>query len=373
MENRFCIEKKTIVPLLSAFQPLCAKRTTLDVTTHILVQSSNRELVLKGTDLEVSLQASCSVADSSVTATESFLVPGRRMFESIKEMEGTITCALIDNQLVLQSEGADLRLNIKNAEEFPPFPERIENLMHLNASDFLLMLDRTMFLIPQNNSNPALNGLLLELSPEGLSLTATDGHSLINLHTAKYTHEKPLSWLLPRRAVFELKKLVESTECQTLFVGMCDGQVVFSGELFNFFTRLIAQPFPDYRPVLDRHDFVEGDADRQQLLRALRRAACLLSGNFLATRFTFDKNSLRIRMENKGIGTLDESVSLNLDLADEQEIRFYAPYLVDGLQTFSEARIRFFIKNSTKPIMIETTEHDCSIRYLVMPVAPQAR
>ncbi|MBN2267199.1 MAG: DNA polymerase III subunit beta [Candidatus Babeliaceae bacterium] len=373
MENHFYIEKKNIVPLLSAFQPLCTKRTTLDITAHILVQSSNRELVLKGTDLEVSLQASCAVTESKTTTTESFLVPGRRMFESIKEMEGGITCALVDNQLVLQSDGADLRLNIKNPDEFPPFPERIENLMHLHASDFLAMLDHTMFLIPQNNSNPALNGLLLELSPEGLRLTATDGHSLINLQTDKYQYEKPLSWLLPRRAIFELKKLVESTSCQTLFVGTCDGQVVFSGELFNFFTRLIAQPFPDYRPVMDCSNFFEGNVDRSQLLRALRRAACLLSGNFLATRFLFTHEDLRIRMENKGVGTLDERIPVTIaNLEEDQEVRFYAPYLIDGLQVFSQQRLKFFIKNSTRPIMCETQENGCTIRYLVMPVAPQS-
>ena len=51
-------------------------------------------------------------------------------------------------------------LNIKDAQEFPPFPERIENLMQLNAAFLLEMLDKVAFLIPQNNANPALNGLL---------------------------------------------------------------------------------------------------------------------------------------------------------------------------------------------------------------------
>lgn len=369
MENRFSVEKKNLLPLLSAFQPLCAKRTTLDATSHILFQGGNRELVLKGTDLEVSLQASCNVLEESATNVEAFLVQGRRIFDSIKEMDGTIECRIADNQLMMNAEGVDLRLTIKNVEEFPPFPERIENLMHIDAEDFMSMLNKTMFLIPQNNSNPALNGLFVEISPQGLSMTATDGHSLINLQTAKYTLDRNISWLLPRRAVFELKKLVETTECKMLFIGTCDNQMVFSGELFNFFTRLIAQPFPDYHPVLDRAGFSEGDVDRQQFLRSLRRAACLLSGNFLATKFFFRNNALGIRMENKGIGTLDESIPLNLPVTDEFEIRFFAPYLVEGLQVFTQPRARFFIKNSSRPIIFETEDDGATLRYLVMPVA----
>ena len=59
-----------------------------------------------------------------------------------------------------KSGSVDLALNIKDAQEFPPFPERIENLMQLSASFLLEMLDKVAFLIPQNNANPALNGII---------------------------------------------------------------------------------------------------------------------------------------------------------------------------------------------------------------------
>ena len=62
-----------------------------------------------------------------------------------------------------------LALNVKDAEGFPPFPERIENLMHLDAQFLLNLLEKVAFLIPQNNANSALNGLFLEVSPAGLT------------------------------------------------------------------------------------------------------------------------------------------------------------------------------------------------------------
>ena len=55
----------------------------------------------------------------------------------------------------------DLALNIKDAQEFPPFPERIENLNAIECTFMLEMLDKVAFLIPQNNANQALNGLFL--------------------------------------------------------------------------------------------------------------------------------------------------------------------------------------------------------------------
>ena len=72
-----------------------------------------------------------------------------------------------DNQIALKSGNASLSLNIKDAQEFPPFPERIENLMEIKTDDLLFMLEKVSFLIPQNNANPALNGLLIEIDKQG--------------------------------------------------------------------------------------------------------------------------------------------------------------------------------------------------------------
>ena len=99
----------------------------------------------------------------------SFLVSGKRIFEVVKELDGADYVPVKSIiSFHLQAGDVNLSLNIKDAQEFPPFPERIENLMHLDAPLLLKMLENVAFLIPQNNANPALNGLLLELSPSVL-------------------------------------------------------------------------------------------------------------------------------------------------------------------------------------------------------------
>ena len=164
MENRFIVEQKPFLALLAAMQPICTKRTTLDATTYIMFAVGHKELVLKSTDLEISLQSSYLVKKSDVDQPFSFLVSGRRIFDLVKELDGDIEFICENNQLTLQAGSVDLSLNIKDAQEFPPFPERIENLMQLSASFLLEMLDKVAFLIPQNNANQALNGLYLEIS-----------------------------------------------------------------------------------------------------------------------------------------------------------------------------------------------------------------
>jgi len=370
MENRFIVEQKPLLSILVAMQPICSKRTTLDSTSYILFHIGHKELVLKSTDLEISLQSSYVLKEPSEYTPYSFLVSGRRIFDLVKELDGDIECTLQGHQLALKAGAVNLALNIKEAEEFPPFPERIENLMHLEADFVLRMFNNVAFLIPQNNANPALNGLLLEVSSTGLKMTTTDGHCLAQASSDKYSLQDEKQWLLPRRAIFEVRKILENANEKAVFLGTCGNQLVFSGESFNFFTKLLANQFPQYETILKREGFLPAKVNRVALVKTLRRSVCLLSGQFLATKFGFVKDSLQVSIHNKEVGKLEEEVPLAQFDGDKLDIRFYAPYLLNGLQIFPEEQVAFFLKDSVRPIIFEADQKDNHLLYLVMPVSP---
>lgn len=370
MTNRFVVEQKPFMALLSAMQPICSKRTTLDATNYIHISCGHKELVLKSTDLEISLQASYLLKESAFDHPFSFLVSGKRIFDLVKELEGDIEFISDEAQLELKAGPVHLSLNIKGADEFPPFPERIENLMQLQSPLMLEMLDKVAFLIPQNNANPALNGLLLEISATEFKMTTTDGHCLAQMSTDKYTLPEPRKWLIPRRAIFEVKKLLESAPDASIFLGICGNQLVFSGESFNFFTKLLADQFPQYSTILSRDGFVGATIDRNHLVKTLRRSSCLLSGQFIATQFGFAPQQLDVSIQNKEVGKLHESLPLYDFAGEKMDVRFYAPYLLNGLQAFNADRVQFFLKNSSRPIIFETQSEQGNLTYLVMPVSP---
>lgn len=368
MSKTFKVDQKSLVATLSSMQPICSKRTTLDVTESILFQVMPRELILKGTDLEISLQSSMPI-ESSLEESETFLISGKRIFELTKEIDGEIEFVIAKNHLRMKAAGVDLQLNIRQPEDFPPFPERIENLMQVDSSFLLNLISKVSFVIPSNHSNSALNGVLFECDDKAMTLVATDGHSLAEVTSEKYTLAEAKKWLLPKRAVLELKKILEGGEAENLFVGTCSSQLVFSGAHFNFFTKLIVDPFPQYKPVLDKEGFMPATVAKGALVKTLKRSNCLLAGQFLSTNFTFKQGELDVSLHNKEVGKLKESIQLDSFKGEDVESRFYSPYLLNGLQAFSEDAINFYIKNKTKPIIFETKEEDINLTYLVMPVS----
>lgn len=368
MDGKFSAPQKELLTLLSSIQPICNKRTTMDVTESVFFHVTSRELILKATDLEISLQASMSI-ESDFTEGKGFLLSGKRIFDLVKELDGTIEFFVHDSMVRLHANGVDLSLNIKDTSEFPSFPERIENLMSVEASFLLSMLNKVAFLIPQNNSSPALNGMLLEIDPAALSMVATDGHSLARVTTQRYTMSEEKKWLMPKRAVMELKKLLESYPEDNIFVGTCGNQLVFSGKSFNFFTKLISDAFPHYKPVLAKDGFLPARLSRDPFIKTLKRTSCLLAGQFVSTQFAFAQGNLKVSMQNKEVGALEESLPLDSYDGAVIESKFYSPYLLNGLQVFPDENVSFYIKNNTKPIIFQAESSEFEMTYLVMPVS----
>ncbi|KKP24751.1 MAG: polymerase III subunit beta protein [candidate division TM6 bacterium GW2011_GWF2_28_16] len=372
MDGKFIVTQKDVLSLLTAMQPICSKKTALDVTESIMFQVTSKELILKATDLQISLQSSMGI-ESNFTENFDFLISGKRIFDLVKEMEGDIEFNFLQNQLHLKSDGVKLLLNIRPADDFPQFPERIENLMQINSTYLVDLLNKVAFLIPQNNSNAALNGMLLEFNDNGMLMVTTDGHRLAKIFTDKYKLHENQKWLLPKRAVLELKKILEETQVENIFLGTCGNQLVFSGASFNFFTKLISDPFPHYEPILEREGFRAASLDKQSFLKTLKRTSCFLSGQFVSTSFKFQPGKLAVNLQSKEVGKIDESLLLNDFDGQEVATKFYSPYLLAGLQVFNEDAINFFIHDDSRPIIFEADVKDKNYKftYIVMPVSAE--
>lgn len=369
MSNSFILNQKEFLATLFFMQSICTKKTTISSTSCILFQISNKELILKSTDLEISLQYSCELKESNIE-TAQFLVPGKKIFDVVKEMSDDIECTFDDKQLTLNSgKKIKISFNIKEASEFPPLPERIENLMQIDASFLSGMLSKVSFLIPQNNATPALNGLYLEIGKEDFTLTTTDGHCLAQVKSHKYTLEEDKKWLLPRRAIFELKRILENSDAPNIFLGTCDNQLVFSSNRFNLFTKLFADDFPEYRAILQHDSFVPATVSRADLVKTLRRSACLLSGQFLATNFSFSDKALQVSLSNSDIGNLNETLPMKDFDSEKLDLRFYSPYLLQGLQSFTDEDLHCYLKSNTKPLIFKSDNDAYQLTYLVMPVS----
>jgi len=132
---------------------------------------------------------------------------------------------------------------------------------------------------------------------------------------------------------------------------------------------LLVDAFPQYQGIMSKAGFYKGAVKKELFVRTLRRSACLLSGQFIATEFGFDQKQLNVMMQNKEVGTLEETLELDGFGGQKLDIRFYAPYLLNGLQIFTDKQLNFYLNSKQQPIIFEHHQEQMQFTYLAMPVS----
>ena len=141
-------------------------------------------LTITATDLDQSIRTSCA---AKVKKPGACTIPARKLFDYVKLLpDGDISIKLMENHWVQIRSG---RSNTKmvgmaraNFPQVPEFPET--GLTQLSAASIKGMISKTIFAISNEESRYTLNGALLILKAESLSMVATDGHRLAHIEKA---------------------------------------------------------------------------------------------------------------------------------------------------------------------------------------------
>jgi DNA polymerase-3 subunit beta len=219
------VSRQDLLRELSATQSVVERKTTIPILSNFLLEATQGEgdgqdrLTITATDLDQSIRTSCT---AKVKKPGACTIPARKLFDYVKLLpDGDISIKLMENHWVQIRSG---RSNTKmvgmaraNFPQVPEFPET--GLTQLSAISLKGMISKTIFAISNEESRYTLNGALLILKAESLSMVATDGHRLAHIEKAgeslqNISGEKKT--LIPRKALAELQSLLSDTEAESL-------------------------------------------------------------------------------------------------------------------------------------------------------------
>ena len=184
------VSRQDLLRELSATQSVVERKTTIPILSNFLLEASQGEgeghdrLTITATDLDQSIRTSCT---AKVKKPGACTIPARKLFDYVKLLpDGDISIKLMENHWVQIRSG---RSNTKmvgmaraNFPQVPEFPET--GLTQLSATSLKGMISKTIFAISNEESRYTLNGALLILKAESLSMVATDGHRLAHIEKA---------------------------------------------------------------------------------------------------------------------------------------------------------------------------------------------
>src|ERR1044071_5804847 len=172
------VSKFELLRELTATQGVVERKTTIPILSNYLFEAAGDKLSLTATDLDLSLRTSCN---AKVKKEGACTIPARKLHDYVKLLpDAEITLKLLDNHWVSIRCG---RSNTKmvgmakaNFPTLPIFPNA--GVVKIPFQVLRGMIAKTGFAIASEESRYTLNGGLMVLKPESITMFATDGHRL---------------------------------------------------------------------------------------------------------------------------------------------------------------------------------------------------
>src|SRR5689334_14872342 len=173
----FTVSKSDLVRELNLSQGVVEKKTTIPILSNVLVEATGDRILLTATDLELGIRCGCPAKVSKAGAGT---IPARRLLDYVRLLpDADVNVKVAENQWAsLVCGRSRTRIAGMSRESFPELPEMPEMLAEVPAGLLARMIGRTIFAISSEESRFTLNGALLILKPNSVTMVSTDGHRL---------------------------------------------------------------------------------------------------------------------------------------------------------------------------------------------------
>lgn len=365
----FIVEKKALLKELQCVQGVVEKRTTVPILSNLLLETTGTTLAVTGTDLDVTIRCSCPAA---IKVAGSLTVSARKLFDIVRllpETEIHFKMATGDNWVNVTCERSRFKIPSLSKENFPDVPS-VDGPQHvLPAPAIRHMISRTIFAITQEESRFALNGALLILKPNKMTLVTTDGHrlALVSRNADLAGVEGEMKSLIPKKTLVELVKLAASGH-ETIEFSKDSNHLLFQIGERTLISRMLSGQFPNYEMVVPSENDQVGYVDSVELGDNLRRVAIMADEQSRAVKFDLSSGQLDISSHNADMGEAAGSMSAEFE-GSSISICFNASYLLDFLSALDAEKVKMELKDGeTQGLFGPAGEDEYSYQYVVMPM-----
>lgn len=369
----FRIDKEVFLKSLQKIQGIVEKRTSMPILSNVLLEATESSLHVTATDLEVGMKG---IYPAEILSPGRITVGAKKIYEIVKELPNQqISFSAKDNDWVEITCGkAHFNIVGLSAEEFPFFPAvNEENLFEIESALLKGMIEKTSYAICNDDTKYNLNGLFTktELGPDGeqiLKMVATDGHRLsISSCPLKGTAGEELSKgvILPKKGVYELKKIAEEDGGTLLFGFMDNSAVIKRGDSYMVM-RLVDGEFPDYNRVIPTTNNRTIVIRKDDFVHSVRRMAILSSEKFKGIMLEISDSNIKISSSNPELGDAMEEIDVTYD-GEPFSVRFNARYLLDVLAVTDTESVEMKFKDELAPSII-LPENSDSFLAVIMPM-----
>lgn len=351
-------------------------RSTLPITSNILLATDEGRLRLSATDLEIGINHWLPAMIEEEGATT---VPARLFAELINSLPGgMVHLSQTDEAHTTAVSCARVKANVRgmDADEFPLIPTVSEQPSAAVPADLLRsMISAVVFAAATDDARPIFTGVLATFAGDTLTFAAADGFRL-SLRSATLTEPAAgdFSVIIPARTLAELGRILpDGEERVEVTVTPNRSQVLFHSGSLDLISRLIEGQYVNYKQIIPQ----------KYAARAVISTAEWSKATRIASFFARDSNNIvRISLdpgEGEAAGSLtvaanaaDVGDNINqIDAVIEGEpltIAFNAKYIAEVLGVIGSSQVALELNGAAQPGVVKPLD-GTDFLHVMMPMS----
>ena len=340
-------------------------------TVHVAVRKN--EMAVSATDLEliVTTRVLADVKEEGIA-----VVPAKRLVELARAMQSDIPVEIQDeagHYLMINAGQGKFRIAGEEPSLFPQLPVLPPDpVLRIPAVKMKRIVDKTLFAVATDELRPVLNGVLFQMKAGKLRVVATDGHRLVKwIDTATTYQAADFDWIVPKRALEVLSKMLDSTREQIeVELFLAQNQLHFRQDAIILSTRLIDGKFPMFDSVIPSNNPNHLTAEVKPFVSAVKRVSVFSGSLTKHIRIDLKAGEVVLMAEDpEGVGKGQEPIVVEY-AGENFTIGYNASFLEKILTQVDSSHVHFELSGPSGAGVIKPTEQmeGEDLLMLLMPV-----
>lgn len=368
---KLTIERAALLKALAHVQSVVERRNTIPILSNVMLTAQKGRLGLAATDMDLTI---VEQVDATASRTGSTTAPAHTMYEIVRKLPDGAQVEIetgTDGVLTLRAGRSRFTLQCLPVGDFPQMNDGdLPHKFQMSTGDLRAVIDRTRFAISTEETRYYLNGIYVHAAKTNdvdvLRGVATDGHRLarVELPLPEGAAEMP-GVIVPRKAVGELRKLVEEAD-SPVDVELSETKIRFSLGGVTLTSKLIDGTFPDYERVIPSGNDKMMEVHCGEFSAAVDRVATISTEKSRAIKLSLGKNTLTLSATSPDAGSATEEIEVAYD-GTPIEIGFNSRYLLDITSQIAGGDARFMMADAGSPTVVRDAADESAL-YVLMPM-----
>ncbi len=352
-------------------------KSTLPILQCVLLETSDGQLRLTGTDLEVttSITIPCATKKGGRAA-----VHGRHFFDAIRKLpKGEVKLSEDDGRITVVYGGGKGKAQVPKLDDqdFPSLPEiKAEGAIALDGPVLARLVDRTGYAVSTDETRPVLNGLFVQVEGGTLVLVATDGHRLARARRGGSYQALAGGFVVPGKTMQNIGRLSrEATSPVEIGLSGAKNQAAFRTRVGSYdivvYSRLLEGPYPNVEQVIPKSQSKSIVVGRTEMRDAIDRVSTHSDNITHQVRFELSADQVLLRVNTADFGSGEERIDATYK-GEPITVGYNATYLLDILKSMDSERVVFRLDKPTTAGVIEPEgglpDKDEELLCLIMPL-----